>query len=92
MQDDPRTSRQQLELEDEHRKLAIGNILTQLDDREQRIIISRFGLTPGREPRTLQQVGEEIGVTKERVRQIEAKALRKLRREATTEHLELIES
>jgi len=92
LQDDPRTSRQQLELEDEHRKLAVGSILTQLDDREQRIIISRFGLVPGREPQTLQQVGEEIGVTKERVRQIEAKALRKLRREATTEHLELIES
>jgi RNA polymerase primary sigma factor/RNA polymerase sigma factor len=91
MQNDSRTSRQQLELEDEHRKLAISSILTQLDDREQKIIISRFGLTPGHEPQTLQQVGEEIGVTKERVRQIEAKALKKLRREATTEHLELIE-
>ena len=85
-------SRQQLELEDENRKLAISSILTQLDDREQKIIISRFGLSPGREPQTLQQVGEEIGVTKERVRQIEAKALRKLRREATVEHMELIEN
>ena len=92
LQDDPRTSRQQLELEDENRKLAISSILTQLDDREQKIIISRFGLSPGREPQTLQQVGEEIGVTKERVRQIEAKALRKLRREATVEHMELIEN
>ena len=92
MHDDPRTSRQQLELEDEHRKVAISSILNQLDDREQKIIISRFGLTPGHEPQTLQQVGEQIGVTKERVRQIEAKALRKLRREATSEHLELIEN
>ncbi len=91
-QNDPRTSRQQLESEDEHRKLAISSILTQLDDREQKIIISRFGLIPGHEPQTLQQVGELIGVTKERVRQIEAKALRKLRREATVEHLELIET
>ena len=50
-----------------------------LDEREQKIIISRFGLDHGHEPQTLKEVGAEMGVTKERIRQIEARALSKLR-------------
>ncbi len=53
----------------------MGRILEKLDDREQKIIISRFGLDHALEPLTLKKSGAEMGVTKERVRQIEARAL-----------------
>ena len=56
----------------------IGKLLTTLSEREQRVLILRFGLLDGR-TRTLEEVGKEFHVTRERIRQIEAKALRKLR-------------
>jgi len=61
------------------RESKVQRILRRLDDREQQIIIGRFGLDHSREPLTLKQVGTELGVTKERIRQIEARALNKLR-------------
>jgi len=57
---------------------AIDRALGQLTDRERRVLELRFGLEDGR-ARTLEEVGREIGVTRERVRQIEGEALRKLR-------------
>jgi RNA polymerase primary sigma factor/RNA polymerase sigma factor len=71
------------------REQQIDRILARLDDREQRIIISRFGLDRGHEPRTLKEVGDQLGVTKERIRQIEARALSKLRLAAEEEKIEL---
>jgi RNA polymerase primary sigma factor len=59
-------------------KDQIGDVLETLTPREQRIIRLRFGLDDGRS-RTLEEVGREFKVTRERIRQIEAKALRKLR-------------
>jgi RNA polymerase primary sigma factor len=56
----------------------IDEVLGLLGDRERRVLTLRFGLGGGR-VRTLEEVGREFGVTRERVRQIEAKALRKLR-------------
>jgi len=59
-------------------KEQIDDVLSSLTPREQRVLQLRFGLEDGRS-RTLEEVGKEFGVTRERIRQIEAKALRKLR-------------
>ena len=59
-------------------KEQVDEVLHTLNDREARVLQLRFGLEDGRS-RTLEEVGREFGVTRERIRQIEAKALRKLR-------------
>jgi len=59
-------------------KEQIDDVLSTLTPREQRVLQLRFGLEDGRS-RTLEEVGQEFNVTRERIRQIEAKALRKLR-------------
>ncbi|MDM8521641.1 RNA polymerase sigma factor RpoD [Anaerolineales bacterium HSG6] len=59
-------------------KEQLHEILDSLSDRERRVLEMRFGLNDG-QGRTLEEVGVEFGVTRERIRQIEAKALRKLR-------------
>ena len=59
-------------------KEQLSEVLSTLTEREQKVLILRFGLEDGR-GRTLEEVGKEFNVTRERIRQIEAKALRKLR-------------
>ena len=67
-------------------KEQIAEILTTLSEREQKIIRLRFGIGGGR-PHTLEEVGNEFSVTRERIRQIEAKALSKLRKHKQTKKL-----
>ena len=59
-------------------KEKLYGILKDLSDREERVIRLRYGLDDNH-PRTLEEVGKEFGVTRERIRQIEAKAIKKLR-------------
>ena len=66
-------------IEDESRVALIYNWLNELLENEKEIIILRFGLDDS-EPKTLESIGQRYGVTRERIRQIEASALRKLRK------------
>jgi len=78
-------------------EVVIGNNLRQrtqavlktLSSREEMIIKLRFGLYDGNE-RTLEEVGRSFAVTRERIRQIEAKALRKLRRQSCSQELRVL--
>ncbi len=67
-------------------KKEIRTVLETLSDREKRVLILRFGLEDG-QPKTLEEVGREFNVTRERIRQIEAKALRKLRHPSRSSRL-----
>jgi len=64
----------------------LDEVLKTLTDREQRVLRLRFGLDDGR-ARTLEEVGQKFGVTRERIRQIEAKTLRKLRHPSRSKKL-----
>lgn len=82
-QQDQRADNFALEIDQAVRTDQIQKILHTLDQREQQIIVRRFGLDHRFEPLTLKEVGEAMGVTKERVRQLEARALTKLRQAAS---------
>ena len=64
----------------------LNDVLDTLTDREENVLRLRFGLDDGR-TRTLEEVGKVFGVTRERIRQIEAKALRKLRHPSRSKQL-----
>ncbi|MEX0961241.1 MAG: RNA polymerase sigma factor [Simkaniaceae bacterium] len=68
-------------------KDKLGEVLATLTDRERTVLIERFGLLDGK-PKTLEEVGVRFKVTRERVRQIEAKALRKMRHPTRSKQLQ----
>ncbi len=67
-------------------KDKMNDVLSTLTDRERKVLIQRFGLLDGK-PKTLEEVGIEFNVTRERIRQIEAKALRKMRHPTRSKQL-----
>lgn len=74
------------------RQSEVSRILNHLDERERQIIQHRFGLDRNHNPMTLKEVGRVMGVTKERIRQLEARAMAKLRDAVGEERVEAPES
>jgi RNA polymerase primary sigma factor/RNA polymerase sigma factor len=70
------------------RESHVQGILKRLDERERQIVTSRFGLAHGQEPLTLKEVGAALGVTKERIRQIQCRVMNKLRTAAEEDRIE----
>jgi RNA polymerase sigma factor (sigma-70 family) len=85
---DTRVDEHEYESAQKRMQVAVLGMLDRLDDRERRIIISRYGIN-GASEQTLEQLGRELGITKERVRQIESRAQDKLRKFAQEQKLEL---
>ncbi|QDT37387.1 sigma-70 family RNA polymerase sigma factor [Stratiformator vulcanicus] len=86
---DDNVSQYQQELRNTQQHGLVMDILGRLDGRERDIIKFRYGLDYHEEPLTLEQVGHRFGVTKERIRQLESRALRKLRKIAQDERLDI---
>ena len=84
-----RSDQQKQESAQWQREAQVRKILERLDEREQQIVVSRFGLEHDHEPRTLEEIGAKLGVSKERVRQIQARAMNKLRIAAEEDNIEV---
>jgi RNA polymerase primary sigma factor len=85
---DPRTNEHEIEASVERAHQQVNRLLNRLDERERRIVELRNGLNTEHRL-TLEQVGKELGITKERVRQLEARTMDKLLKLAEEEHVEL---
>ena len=84
LQEDTRTNLIDLDMKLEHVNKAVDSLTSILDSREMEIVSLRFGLDYSKEPMTLKEVGVEVGLTKERVRQIAEAAIEKMRRVGTS--------
>jgi RNA polymerase primary sigma factor len=84
---DHRTGEREYESDHRRNQEAVAGMLGRLNDRERQILVSRYGLG-GASEMTLEQLGKEMGITKERVRQIESKAQEKLRKFALEQRME----
>jgi RNA polymerase sigma factor (sigma-70 family) len=85
---DVRSDEHEIEASVERARLQVHHLLEHLDERERQIIKDRYGLD-GEEPMTLEQVGKRHGITKERVRQLDARIKSKMRALAEEAHVEL---
>jgi RNA polymerase primary sigma factor len=85
---DARSDEHEVETSQQHSQETVRDLLHRLEDRERRILVRRFGLD-GEAEQTLEQLGRDLGITKERVRQIEARAREKLRKIAVERGLDL---
>ena len=86
--EDPRVDQYDLESAQVQRESQVKSILGRLDERERQIVTARFGLIRGHEPLTLTQLGAAMGVTKERIRQIQVRAMSRLREAAEEARIE----
>jgi RNA polymerase primary sigma factor len=84
---DHRSDERETESDHKRNQETVRGMLGKLNDRERQILVSRFGLN-GSSEMTLEQLGKELGITKERVRQIESRAQEKLRHFAQEQHLD----
>lgn len=85
---DVRTDQHEQESAQIQRESQVKRILDQLDERERQIVTARFGLIRGHEPLTLTQVAATMGVTKERIRQLQVRAMGRLREAAEEARIE----
>jgi RNA polymerase primary sigma factor len=83
---DPKSSIPDAGIDDDRMRQGVGNLIGSLSDREQLILRLRYGLG-GNEEHTLEQIGQSLGLSRERVRQLEARALKKLRETAPAQRL-----
>jgi RNA polymerase primary sigma factor/RNA polymerase sigma factor len=86
--EDVRADRYEQESAQIRRESQVEGILKRLDERERQIVASRFGLIRGQEPLKLREIGAVMGVTKERIRQIQIRAVSKLRKAAEEDRIE----
>lgn len=73
-------------IDDDRMRVGVGHLIASLSDREQLILRMRYGLS-GEEEHTLEQIGQSLGLSRERVRQLEARALKKLRETTPAQRL-----
>ena len=83
---DPKSLIPDAGIDDDRMRQGVGNLIGSLSDREQLILRLRYGLG-GEEEHTLEQIGQSLGLSRERVRQLEARALKKLRETAPAQRL-----
>jgi RNA polymerase sigma factor (sigma-70 family) len=86
---DTRSDEQEVLASAEHKAQQVNRLLEYLEPRERQIIRLRNGLDDGRKPMTLEEVGNELGITKERVRQLNVRIMKKLRDIALEQHMDL---
>ena len=91
LSEEHRSNQYEQENTQRQREAEVLKILDRLGERERKVVVSRFGLEDGQPARTLAEIGMHMGVSKERIRQIEARAMRKLRLAAAEDNLEVPE-